>query len=193
VLRSKDDEGDVVARSGGTPMPDWSAVLEPSLPILEIVVRGTLVFLALTVLFRVVGQRESGALALTDLLVIVLVAEAVSHAMTGGYHSVTEGLVLVVTILFWSVLLDAVAYRYPPLGRWLKARPKPLITDGVVNRKAMRREFLSDDELASQLRLHGVSDVRQVARAFLEPNGMISVFRSDGEEVEEPPEPNVAA
>lgn len=173
-------------------MPEWSVVFEPSLPILEIVARGTLVFLALTVLFRVVGQRESGALALTDLLVIVLVAEAVSHAMTGEYRSVPEGLVLVVTILFWRVLLDAVAYRFPPLGRWLKARPKPLISDGVVNRKVMRREFLSDDELASQLRLHGVTDVSRVARAFLEPNGMISVFRNDGEKVEEPPEPNIA-
>ncbi len=160
-------------------MPDWSAVFTPTVPILEVVVRGTFVFLALTVMLRVAGQREAGGLGITDLLVVVLAATAVGDAMGGGSESVTEGLVLVVTILFWSIALDAATYRMPRLRRLLKAHPRPVVEDGRPNHHVLRREFLNHEELESQLRLHGVRDIGEVTVAYLEPNGMISVFRAD--------------
>lgn len=156
-------------------MPDWNAVFSPTVPILEIVLRGTLMFLGVTTLLRFAGQREAGGLSLTD-LVVVLVATAAGQGMAGGYESVPEGLVLAATILGWSVLLDAMAYKVPSLGRLLKARPQPLIEDGRVNRHVLRREFLSVEELEAQLRLQGVTAIDDVAAAYLEPNGMISVF-----------------
>ncbi|NMR20021.1 DUF421 domain-containing protein [Cellulomonas fimi] len=151
-----------------------------SIPVLEIVLRGTVTFLALLALMRIVGQRESGGLGLTDVLVVVLVADAASSGMTGDVDSITEGLLLACTILFWSVVVDAAAYRWPRLAAIVKARPRPLIEDGRLNRHAMRREFMSHDEVLSQLRLHGIEDLAEVRRAYLEPNGMISIIRSDG-------------
>lgn len=74
------------------------------------------------------------------------------------------------------------------LARLLKARPRPLIEDGEVNERTLRRELLSRDELDAHLRLHGVRDVAEVERAYREPNGMISVFKGDGRE-EEPVDP----
>lgn len=109
--------------------------------------------------------------------------------MASEYRSVPEGIILVATLLFWSVLLDALAYRFPGLGRILKAQPKALIEDGRANRRVMQREFLSADELASQLRLHGVTDIAQVKRAYLEPNGMISLVRVDDAVPERPEVP----
>lgn len=103
---------------------------------------------------------------------------------------VTDGLVVVVTMIFWSVAVDALAYWFPGMGRWLKARPRTLIEDGKVNRKLMRREFMTVEEIRSQLRLHGIDDIAVVDRAYLEPNGMISVVRRDREETGqvEPPD-----
>jgi uncharacterized membrane protein YcaP (DUF421 family) len=92
-------------------------------------------------LLRLVGQRESGGLGLTDLLVVVLVADAASAGLTGDVDSIPDGLLLVATILFWSVALDAVAYRWPRVGAIIKARPRPLIQDGRLDDRVMRREF----------------------------------------------------
>jgi uncharacterized membrane protein YcaP (DUF421 family) len=93
-------------------------------------------------------------------------------------------MVAVVTILFWSVAVDAVAYRFPRIAPLLKARARPLIEDGRLNRRVMRREFMAPDEVLSQLRLHGIEDIADVERAFIEPNGMISVIRRDHAENE---------
>lgn len=166
---------------------DITEVLNPSVTVTELVVRGTLVFLGLMLCLRLVGQREAGGLGLTDLLVVVLIVDAASSGLTGDTDTIGDGFILVGTILFWSVALDAVSYRWPRLGRILKARPKPLIEDGRLNRRVMRRELMTDVEVFAQLRLHGVERLDQVHRAYLEPNGMISVVPADDEESIDPP------
>ena len=168
---------------------DWASMLEPSLPVAELVVRGSLLFLGLTFILRLTGQRESGALALTDLLVVVLLAEAVSHAFAPDSTSVTDGLILVVTILAWSVVLDALAYKFPSVRKVLKPSKRPLIENGQLNKRLMRREFMSRQEIEAQLRLQGIEDLDQVKYAFMEPNGMISAFRKGGEASPTPPPP----
>jgi len=173
-------------------MPDWGELFRPSAPLAEILVRGTVMFLALFAMMRVVGKREAGAHSLTDLLVVVLVAEAAAHGMAGESRAIPDSLLLIATILFWSVALDALAYRWEPLARLLKGRPAALIVDGEINQHALRREFMRRDELTAQLRLHGITDVRDVARAYLEPSGMISVIRKDQGEVDDPPKPPAA-
>lgn len=168
-------------------MPDWNAILFPSTPVLELVVRATVVFLVLTVLFRIAGQREAGGLGLTDLLVVVLVAEAAGPVMLGDADTVADGIVVVATILGWSVALDAMAYRWPVFARITKAQARVLISDGQLNRHVMRREFMTYDEVLTQLRLHGISDIGAVHRVYLEPNGMVSVIPADGEQTTNPP------
>lgn len=170
-------------------MPQWDDMFSATTPPLEVVLRATILYLALVVMMRVVGQRESGGLTVTDLLVVILVGEAATHSMSTDYLSIPEALLMVATLLSWSVALDAAAYRFPRLGRLLKARPRPLIEDGKVNQRALRREFLTRDELDAQLRLQGIGDAGQVARAYLEPNGMISVFRRDGDSGQAPQQP----
>lgn len=169
-------------------MPSWDDMFAWTTPVPEIVLRGTILYLGILLMMRLVGQRETGGLTVTDLLVVILVGEAATHSMTTSHLSVPEGLILAGTLLGWSVVLDALAYRSPRIAALLKARPKALIEDGRVNERALRRELLSRTELDAQLRLHGVRDVSEVERAYLEPNGMVSVLLHEGR-AEDAPEP----
>lgn len=170
-------------------MPDWQLVFAPTVPLTESLIRGTVLFLSLLILMRVVGQREAGGLGITDVLLVVLVAEAAAPGLHGEASSVVDALVLVGTILFWSVCVDALAYRLPWFARIVKARARPLIENGKLNRRLMRREFMTTEEVAAQLRLHGIDDIAVVERAYLEPNGMISILPRDKRSIEpvEPP------
>lgn len=143
-------------------MVEWSAFFTTTAPVLELFLRGTVLFLALLALMRVVGQRESGGLGVSDLLVIVLLGAALGDAMTGGGTTLADGLVPVATVLFWSLVVDALSYRWPRLTKVLKGRPRHLISDGRLDRAALRRELISMEELRSALHEHALDDVSQV-------------------------------
>lgn len=171
-------------------MDDWIHALLPSLSLGELVLRGTITYLGLTLLMRIVGQREAGRLGMTDLLVVLLAVNAATVGLTGEAETIGDGFVLVVTVLAWSVALDALSYRWPRIGRVFKSRPRPLIEDGEVNRRALRRELMSHEEVLSQLRLHGIEDLDRVHRAFIEPNGMVSIVLNNPSDDSEAPQPS---
>lgn len=130
-------------------------------------------------LLRIVLKRQSGAVGITDLLVIVLLADAAQNAMAGTYESVPEGIVLVMTIIFWAFALDWLGYRVPRIQHFVHPKPLPLVQDGNLLRQNMRREFITEDELMSQIRLQGLADVPEVKAAYMESDGRISVIRHD--------------
>ena len=145
----------------------------------EILVRGSVVYLALFAAMRLLPRRTAGTLGASDLLVVVLIADAVQNAMSGGYQSIADGLLLAAVIFGWATFIDWLDYRFP---RLYLSGPKEilLVQDGRILRKNMEREQVSDDELMSQLRLNGVTDLAKVRQAFLEPDGHMSVLLSAG-------------
>lgn len=157
---------------------DWSAVFLPTLPLIEMVVRGTLTYLALFVLLRLMPNREVGTMGTADLLVIVLIADAAQNAMGSAYTSVTEGVVLVLTILFWSYAIDWLDYRFPHL-HIASSPPLLLIRNGRILRKNLAMEKMTEEELIGQLRRNGVESVSQVKKAYIEGDGKISVIAND--------------
>lgn len=156
-------------------MGSWMDFLVPSLPVAELFVRGTITFLALTLLLRVVGRREAGGLGLTDLLVVLLMVDAASTGLSGDASTLGDSAVLVLSILLWSVAVDALSYRWPRLGAVFKAPSRRLIDDGTLDRRTMRRELMNEAEVQTQLRLHGIEDIDNVEHAYIEPNGMVSI------------------
>ena len=106
---------------------DLAAVFEMTVPTWEVILRGSLIYLGIVVLIRIVGQRETGSLSIPDLIVVVLISEAVSEGFSDGDSSLTTGFILVLTILGWSVVLDALAYRFPWFRKILKPAKRPLI------------------------------------------------------------------
>src|ERR1044071_5411641 len=135
---------------------DWKSVFALDVPWFEIVLRGSIIYISLFILLRVVLKRQAGSLGMTDLLLITLIADASQNAMAGEYKSLPDGIVLVATIVFWSYALDWLSFKFPRLQRLIEPSPLPLIKDGRILRRNMRRELITDVDLKGQLREQGI-------------------------------------
>jgi uncharacterized membrane protein YcaP (DUF421 family) len=134
-------------------------------------------YLGLFVILRFMARRQAGHFGSADLLAIVLIADAAQNGLGKEYQSVTEGLVLVITIVGWEYFIDWLAYRFRALRPILRPTPLTLVRDGQIVDEAMRKEMLSIDDLASQLRQQQVDDVTKVRLAKLEGDGRLSVLK----------------
>lgn len=168
---------------------NWSVVFLPQTPIVEIIVRGTVVYAAIFVLLRVLRKRQSGSLSMSDLLVIVLIADASQNAMAGDYKSIPDGILLIVTILFWSYVIDRLADAFPMVARFVHPPPRLLIKDGRLLPRHLREEMITRDELMTQLREQGIDDLARVKVAYMEGDGRISIVDRHGRRHNPPPAP----
>src|SRR3954471_6609151 len=121
---------------------DLAALFIPETPLLEIFIRGTATYLALFVLLRLTLKRQSGAVGMTDLLVVILIADAAQNAMAGDYRSIADGVVLVATILFWAYAIDWLGYHVPAIERLVHPLPLPLVANGALLPRNMRSELI---------------------------------------------------
>jgi uncharacterized membrane protein YcaP (DUF421 family) len=157
---------------------DWHGLFIPSQPILETVIRGTATYVSLFVLLRLF-RRQTGSLGPADLLVLLLIADASQNAMAGEYRAITDGLILVATIVAWEYALDFLSFYVPPIRRLIERQPLPVVEQGKLNHENLRRELMSEDELLSQIRQKGVDDVALVKQSFIEGDGHISVITDE--------------
>ena len=158
---------------------DWEGIFTPTNSLMELVVRGTIMYFVLFGLLRLVLKRQAGGIGTTDILVIVLLAEVAGNGFATEYKSVVEGTVLVGTILFWSYTLEWAGHRFAAVERILHAPTLVLIDNGKMLRKNMRAELVTKEELMAQLREEGIEDCTQVKRACMEADGMISVIKKE--------------
>jgi uncharacterized membrane protein YcaP (DUF421 family) len=150
---------------------------------LELFVRGTVIYLVILALMRIL-RREPGAVGMADLLMLVLIADASQNAMAKEYKSVADGLVLVCTLFFWNYALDWLGFHFSIVDRFIHPQPVALIRNGRLVHQGLRRQLIREDQLQSVLREHGVSNVSDVRLANLEGDGHISVIRYEGEQEE---------
>jgi uncharacterized membrane protein YcaP (DUF421 family) len=143
----------------------------------ELMLRGTLVYWLLFCIFRFVLRRDVGAVGIADILLLVIIADASQNAMAGGYTTFGEGAVLVLTIVGWNWLLDFLSWRYPLVRRFAEPRKLTLVLRGVPQRRNLRREFITMEELEAKLREQGIEKMADVKAAYLEADGQISVIR----------------
>lgn len=158
---------------------DWEALFVPNTSLLELMIRGTLMYWLLLAALRVLVRRHVGSMSLMDLLLMVLIADAAQNAMANEYRSLTEGLVLCGTLIAWNYLFDWLAYRCPAFRKMLEPSPLPVIRNGKILRRNMHTEFITEDELRSQLREREIEDLSEVELAFVEPDGAVSIVRKD--------------
>lgn len=159
--------------------PDWQAIFVPQHSILEAILRGSIMYVAIFVLLRVVLRRQEGGIGTSDILVVVLIAEVAGNAIAPTEMSVVEGIVLVATILFWSFAIEWAQYRFPRFERLVRNRKLKLIENGRLLHRNMRREFITTRELMAQLREKGHEDCSRVKAAYMEDDGAISIIEKD--------------
>ena len=158
---------------------DWSEVFGLSMSPIELIVRGTAMVWVLFALFRFVLRRDVGSVAMADILIFVIIADAAQNAMAGEYKSVTDGMILIGTIVGWNMLVDWLAYRIEPLRRLFEPPPLVLVRNGRINHRALSSQMMSVDDLKSKLREKEVDDPKDVKLALFEPNGEFSVIKRD--------------
>jgi uncharacterized membrane protein YcaP (DUF421 family) len=156
---------------------DWREIFVPQAPLAEIFVRGTLTYLVLFAILRFLLKRQSGVIGIADLLVVVLIADAAQNAMASEYKSLTEGALLVLTIVFWNYFLDWLGYRFPLIQHFVRPPPLLLIKDGRMLPRNMRQELITREELMSQLRQQGIELCEEVQEAYIEGDGRISIIK----------------
>jgi uncharacterized membrane protein YcaP (DUF421 family) len=154
----------------------------------SVILRTAIVYVCLVLGFRFLGKREAGQLSTLDLVVLLVIANAVQNAMVGENTSLIAGLIAAAVILILDLLLHAAADRWEPLRDALDGEPTILVDHGRILFDNLRREGISDRELAVALRQNQLMSADEALFVFLETNGQISVIpRRDGDD-EGPPD-----
>jgi uncharacterized membrane protein YcaP (DUF421 family) len=146
----------------------------------EVALRTAIIYAFLVLSLRLGGKREVGQLSILELVVLLVVADAVQNSMVGDNTTLWGGLVAGGTLFILDRTLRGLADRYRAVRVVLEGEPSLLVRDGRRLDKAMRREGVDEDELQAALRAHGIARVDEVALAVLETDGTISIVPREG-------------
>jgi uncharacterized membrane protein YcaP (DUF421 family) len=158
--------------------------------LLSVALRTAIVYVCLVVGFRFLGKREAGQLSTLDLVVLLVIANAVQNAMVGENTSLIAGLLAAAVILVLDLLLHAAADRWEILRDALDGEPTILVDRGQILSDNLRREGISDRELAVALRQNQLLSADEALYVFLETNGQISVIPRRDSGDDRPPNVN---
>lgn len=143
----------------------------------EIMLRGTLIYWFLFLVFRFLLRRDIGNVGLSDFLFVVIVADASQSAMSGDSKTVADGILLVSTLVFWNYLFDYFSFKTPFIRRFSEPPSILLVENGRLNLRNMKREYITRSEVQSKMREEGIEDINQIKEMRLESDGSISVIR----------------
>lgn len=154
----------------------WKELFTPDAPLLESIIRGTIVYIVIFFLVRLIPNRQMGGVGMNDMLLIVLVASAATNSLAGEHKSITNGMVLVATVILWSCAFNWLSFTFPSLQRLFQPAAKVIVKDGQMREDIMQKELITEEELKGKLRRQGTDDIAKVREAFIESDGQISVI-----------------
>jgi uncharacterized membrane protein YcaP (DUF421 family) len=146
----------------------------------DIVIRTTAVYVVILAGLRLSGKREIGQVTVFDLVVLLLLANAVQNAMVGPDTSLAGGVIAALVLLALSAIVVRARLRWPQLRRVLEGSPTVLVLHGEPLADHLRHEGLDEQALEASLREHGIARLRDVEMAVLEVDGSISVVPTGG-------------
>ena len=155
---------------------DWQKLLAPETPLFELLARSAILYFAILFLMRIMPRRSAGELATMDLIFALLIADSAAQSL-GAYTSVSDGIILIVSLMAWNYLVNSLSHKVKFIERLVSAPPLEIVRNGRMLKRNMRRELLTEEELLSYLRQEGIDDVTQVKVAYVESEGQISVVK----------------
>ena len=158
-----------------------SALFHLSAPWWVFVLRATAIYALVMVLVRVSGKRAVGQFTPFDLVLLILIGNAVQNGINGGDNSLTGAAIMASTLIALNYLVAWQTSRNRRVERWVEGEPVVLARDGRVFKHVLRRELVSHDDFAEALRMNNIDDVGDVRLALLETNGRISVIPRERE------------
>lgn len=158
----------------------------PSVAWWELVERAAIIYTFLLVTLRITGKRQVGQLAPFDLVLLLVLSNAVQNAMTGPDNSVAGGMIVCLTLVGLNSLVSYATFRSKRLEALIEGRPQILIHNGHLDERRMRKEKITHHELMASLRAAGCASIGEVHFAILENNGHISVQPRKGGHHSEP-------
>ena len=141
----------------------------------ELVVRGLVVYVFLILLLRLTGKRQIGQLSPFDLVLLLILSNAVQNSMNAGDNSLIGGLLSATTLVAVNYLVGLITFKSKKLETIIDGRPQVLIHDGVLFEDVMNEAKLTRRELDATLRQSGHFEIKDVKLAILENNGSVSV------------------
>jgi uncharacterized membrane protein YcaP (DUF421 family) len=147
--------------------------------LLSIIFRTLVVYFALLIGLRLAGKRELGQMSPFDLVVVLIIANAVQNAMIGPDTSLNGGLLAAFSLLFINWLVGRLRLRYGWFAREVRGSPSLLVNNGTFIPEHLRHEGISQEDVLMAMREHGVDQLSQVKAAILEVDGTISVVPAD--------------
>src|SRR5581483_3287713 len=145
---------------------------------MDIVARAVVIFAFLLVLTRVIGRRELSSMQPFDLIMLIILGDAVQQGLTQDDYSLTGTGLAVGTIAVLQVFVSWLGYRFPRIRPVLEGVPIIVVQDGEAIERNLKRERLDVEEIAEQARLQGIAHLADVKWAVLETNGQISFIKS---------------
>lgn len=158
-------------------LPLGASLWKTSQPWWEFVIRALLVYGFLLLVLRLTGKRQVGQLSTFDLVLLLVLSNAVQNSMNGGDNTVAGGFVLVLTLVAVNALVTWVSFRSKKVALLVEGRPCILVHDGAVLEGSLTREQISRHELMAAIRQVGLTEIEEVRVAILEANGRINVIR----------------
>lgn len=146
-----------------------------SVPWWELILRALAVYLFLLLILRLTGKRQVGQLAPFDLVLLLVLSNAVQNSMNGGDNSLAGGLISAATLIVLNYGIGAATFHSRGLEKFIEGQPQILIHDGKLNHAVMKSAQLTTAELEGALRLAGCDGIQDCMTAVLEINGAISV------------------
>jgi uncharacterized membrane protein YcaP (DUF421 family) len=144
---------------------------------MDIVLRASVIFFFLVFVTRVMGRRELSSLTPFDLILLIVMGDAIQQGLTQGDYSVTGAILAVSTIAALQVATSYVSFRSTRAREVLEGLPLVLIQDGELIEHNLRRERLDQDEVAAEMRLQQIATFDEVQWAILETNGSMSFIK----------------
>ena len=146
-----------------------------SVPWWEFVLRGIVVYLFLLVFMRLTGKRQAGQYEPFDLILLLILSNAVQNSMNAGDNSLVGGLISASTLMLCHAALARLAFHFPRVGYWVDGKAQVLIDQGKIDQNLMRQELLTREDVEATLRAGGCLHAHEVERATIETNGQITV------------------